>query len=788
LAALALYLLTTALLVAAWRRWVQPISLPVAVVLVLLPFFVTGKALLTGRVHGPIDVPMMSEPLLDYAKDNGVERIHNGYLSDLYMQIIPWAAAVREALRNGEWPLWNPHILCGDVLAAAAQPAVFDPFQMIGLIIPQPASITYGNSITFFLAGFFAFAFARSIGCSALASLVCAVGWMYCAGLAFFVGWPLGRAWAYLPLILFAVRLLVREATTCAAVLLCLSFVLVIVAGHPESILHVVAIGAVYGLFEVWQHRDHARRAVIAAAIAGIVALLVTAIYLLPFLVAVRETVQHAGRSEIFAKNPLPSHPGVIGRRLANTFTAFWGGQPQRQSLSYKDYEPTSGRVGSVIVALAVVALIVARRRRETWFFAALLSITLCAGLEAPPIAELLHALPLFDITLNERLIFAASFAFCVLAAIGIDSLAEERRRLSAAVVAIIAVVLAAASMFLWPSQEEQGIHRELLGLLVAAELLPLAILFVLFESKAAMRTVAATALALVLIQRTVEDGTIYPTLPDALFYPAVPLIDYVRNSLGPDPARVVGVHFAMIPNISTVYGFDDPRGYQAMTLHRFFDTYPVWSIPEPVSFNRVADLTRPFLSMINIRFAIGSKDTRPPDGWKVVASDRRCHVLENTRALPRAFIPNWIQYERDDQKVLLAMYAEQDFANAGWIHAPEYTPHRVTNGPGVLQLRRDGSRFLIDAKMQKDGWVIISEAAWNGWRAYLDGRRVRIHYANNAFLGIFVPAGNHTLRVEYMPEAFTRGRTITVATLLFLISFAVGRRVRRRPARTAAP
>ena len=38
-----------------------------ALVLILIPFCFTGRALLTGRVYAPIDLPFMAEPLKDYA-------------------------------------------------------------------------------------------------------------------------------------------------------------------------------------------------------------------------------------------------------------------------------------------------------------------------------------------------------------------------------------------------------------------------------------------------------------------------------------------------------------------------------------------------------------------------------------------------------------------------------------------------------------------------------------------------------------------------------------------------
>ena len=66
---------------------------------------------------------------------------------------------------------------------------------------------------------------------------------------------------------------------------------------------------------------------------------------------------------------------------------------------------------------------------------------------------------------------------------------------------------------------------------------------------------------------------------------------------------------------------------------------------------------------------------------------------------------------------------------------------------------------------------IVVSETAWKGWRAYVDGRRVEIQIANLAFLGVFVPAGDHNVRVVYLPHAFVIGRTISVATLIILIA-----------------
>ena len=126
-------------------------------------------------------------------------------------------------------------------------------------------------------------------------------------------------------------------------------------------------------------------------------------------------------------------------------------------------------------------------------------------------------------------------------------------------------------------------------------------------------------------------------------------------------------------------------------------------------------------------------------------------------------------------------MTAAKDFSDTAWIEVPEYQPHDIGNGPGTLTLHKDGFGLSIDAVMENDGWVVASQSAWKGWRAYIDGRRVQTRYANHAFVGVFVPKGRHTVKLQYLPESFTRGRNISFTTLGALIIAAIFPSARRR-------
>ncbi|HEX7191390.1 MAG TPA: hypothetical protein VF381_07440, partial [Thermoanaerobaculia bacterium] len=267
MAALILYLVTAGAILYAWHRALQPIPRAAVLALLLLPTLFTGRALFTGRVYNASDYGYLSRPLNDYANELGVQ-VHNGVVSDAYTQMIPWQAAVRYSWSHHEWPLWNPFMLCGDILAGGMQAAPYDPLNVIGLLLPLDLSLTFEATMTFFLGALFAFAFARSLGIRDDSALFAAAAFMLSSAMAFTIGWaPHTRSWSLLPLVLFAVSRVVREQRV---ELLALALTLLVLAGHPETMLHVVALGIAWGVFEAIRLRRGAIRGVVLACGAGV--------------------------------------------------------------------------------------------------------------------------------------------------------------------------------------------------------------------------------------------------------------------------------------------------------------------------------------------------------------------------------------------------------------------------------------------------------------------------------------------------------------------------------------
>jgi Bacterial membrane protein YfhO len=115
-------------------------------------------------------------------------------------------------------------------------------------------------------------------------------------------------------------------------------------------------------------------------------------------------------------------------------------------------------------------------------------------------------------------------------------------------------------------------------------------------------------------------------------------------------------------------------------------------------------------------------------------------------------------------------------------IHQPGAATETFENGQGALFInsQRTGEVYF-DANMKAEGWVVVTEPAWPGWRAEIDRQPVKIRVANRDFIGVNVPPGPHIVHLVYRPESFVRGRAISLATVAALTFFAVARRIMTR-------
>jgi len=764
-----LYAVTAAAAIAG-LRFVTPVSRRAIVVLALLPLCLTGRALLTGRIYAPIDIAYTNEPLASLTEESGITRVLNPAASDVFSQFLPWHAAMRDSVRHGQWPLWNRFDAVGHPLLGAAQVAPLHPVTLLGLLLPPPDEPTFAASMLYLLAALSMFAFLRELTLGELAASFGAAAWMLSTYLISFAGTSHGLSLSILPLVLLGARRAARKANVRSLIVLTSALLLLVLSGHPETTLHVVALAVVFFAFE-WLPRPR-RNAIFVGLGAGAITLCLAAIYLLPILDTIDQT------REVQERNTnMNSHSGSteLAHRLRVNLLPFLEGQHGEPAM-HGDVHGwfSTSYSGSLLFAPAIYALLFVRDRRR-WFFGGLLLFGLAAGVKMPGVADVLERLPGFAIALNERMISFAAFAIAVLAAIGVDEFIKEKRKALAMMFIGTAIVVVIAFIAAQPVIHEAALSRSFVRLHALRMLVPLFFGAAIALGIRSRRHAAIALLALLLMQRAGETSTLQPTLPRRAWYPPIAALDSIARSN--DVFRIAASGAMLPPNIAAHYGLEDARGYEAMTLERAGETLPIWSASQPVWSNRVDDLTAPMLSMLNVRYALAPLHAATPAGWSHRATGRGFELFENDRVLPRAFAPRIIHFA-PRPRILEAMRTCRDFASEAWIES-DGEERTVVNGSGRIDVARNGSQLRIDASMASAAWIIVSENAWRGWRALDRGNLVPIRLGNHAFLAMHLDAGEHKVTLGYWPSAFVIGRAITLASItVLLIAFALLRPV----------
>ena len=88
----------------------------------------------------------------------------------------------------------------------------------------------------------------------------------------------------------------------------------------------------------------------------------------------------------------------------------------------------------------------------------------------------------------------------------------------------------------------------------------------------------------------------------------------------------------------------------------------------------------------------------------------------------------------------------------------------------------------------KEDGILFLSIPYEKGWKVYIDGERAGTFKLVQSMTGVNVPAGEHDIRIEYTPEGFPLGLTISIVSLglVIFVIFLDKRRLKRR--RQTAP
>jgi hypothetical protein len=155
--------------------------------------------------------------------------------------------------------------------------------------------------------------------------------------------------------------------------------------------------------------------------------------------------------------------------------------------------------------------------------------------------------------------------------------------------------------------------------------------------------------------------------------------------------------------------------------------------------------------------------------------------VLRNPDELPRAYAAHRVHRAADGDAAREALLAGAARHGEAVVLEDPRAPEPTGAGPSTVRVERYAPRSVeIQAEMAGDGYLVLSDAHYPGWRARVDGRPVPIYIANSLFRAVYLDGGKHRVTFDFRPVALHAGLAITAITLL-VSAAALIRRPRAR-------
>ena len=372
------------------------------------------------------------------------------YERDTYLFYYPVYQFFAAHLKQGQIPLWMPHLFSGYPLYADGETGMLYPLHWLFFgLLPTPAAFIALRWLHLVLAGAFMYAWMRVLGLRRLAALLAALTFAFSS---FIVGQihheNLVRTTVWLPLVLCWVEVAYRQrgrGRVLAVLAAGLTLGVQLLALHVQPALMTLIALALYAAFRTfwppvgvdppprgWRERGHwaARRVGVSAAMtAGAVAtgISLAMAQLWPLYELGIQTFRGVGAPFAFATT-YSIHPTQL---ITLLFPYFFRGGAGGSWQLWAGWE-TLVYIGIAPLVLALVALAAARRREVAFFgFLALFGALLAFGDYSPlPLLELLWNLPGFSaLRVPGRYSLLLVVALAVLAGYGLDWVERAARQ-----------------------------------------------------------------------------------------------------------------------------------------------------------------------------------------------------------------------------------------------------------------------------------------------------------------------------------------------------------------------
>ncbi|MFA5087754.1 MAG: YfhO family protein [Candidatus Omnitrophota bacterium] len=706
------------------------------------------------------DTPVLEEPLYEFIKQN---------------------------LKKGILPLWNPHQACGYPLIGIIQVGLFFPLNFILFIFPQLYAWDILIMARFILAGLFTFWFMRQMGFKKIPSLSAAIIFMLSGPMVLFQYWTVNVD-ILTPLLFIFIDRIIRKTRlkdiACLAGIIGLTFF----AGHPEHIFLVNLYGVLFLGYRFFSLRRtvNCRKVFFYALFAYALGICLSSMVLFPFL---RNVLTEFWKG----------HPPGIGllheenrkRILTIALPYFF----QKENLTYQFVFSGwwGGYIGIIPLGLAFLGLFNNHKKGLNYFFAtvAFLFISKAYGLFY---INWIGYLPIFNLCrYSPHILHLFALSLAILAGMGVRAILDNKHHFKKALLFSAPLLLIIGyHLFIYRFYAHFKISLQAsllaLGILTAFQLL----LFIRKKEWFSKKIFSALLIFVIALELFLYIQHERPKRYDS--FPKVPYIEYLRNL--PERGRSYGIFWEFYPNTATGYAVDDFGIFLDLLPKRFVhfihnlvnrnifknDLRPPALRAIPMSYGT------PFMDLLNVQHLVAPHDDmmakiivnyeRHNENRTQPVYSNEVNVYKRDTAFPRVFVTHRVVFSTDKEKTF-------DILRSMQLHLRDFVVIDHKLDPSIMAILqatpvRDNSsakitkytpnEVVIEADIETPGFLILSDTYHPDWKVWINGKPSRIYIADYLIRSVFLNAGRHQVRFVFHPMSFYVGIFFSAISFFIIV------------------
>lgn len=180
-------------------------------------------------------------------------------------------------------------------------------------------------------------------------------------------------------------------------------------------------------------------------------------------------------------------------------------------------------------------------------------------------------------------------------------------------------------------------------------------------------------------------------------------------------------------------------------------------------------------LSVLNTKYITYNPGLVIPGLRPVFTGENGGIVYENEQVLPKAFfVDSVVTVDSPIEAYDLLYPGNLDFYTTAVVE--NYQPTTSPDTTSTIEVENyTGAEMKFNLERSEPGFLVISEIYYpDGWIALLNGEEIPIHKTNYLLRGVEIPAGSHTLELDFRPSSYYNGIILSSISMLFQLGLGL--------------